>query len=127
MHPGTSTRARCWRRLRNWNRRLGEFQCFLTGFSCGVLKRSSLEPQQECLGCQPASITAQRSSVRQHAMTGNHDCDRIVMVRLADGTVRVGASHCARDLCVTARPAVRDTQQLVPALLLEVGAAEIEP
>src|SRR6516165_8595613 len=104
MHPGTSTRARCWRRLRNWNRRLGEFQCFLTGF-----------------------ITAQRSSVRQHAMTGNHDCDRIVMVRLADGTVRVGASHCARDLCVTARPAVRDTQQLVPALLLEVGAAEIEP
>ena len=48
------------------------------------------------------------------------------MIGLSDGTVGAGASYGVGDLGVAFCLAVRNLQQLFPALLLKFGSAEIE-
>ena len=90
------------------------------------MKLRSLEPQQECLGGQSAAVAAEFCARRQHPVAGHDDRDRIVMIGLSDGAVGVGASDGASDVGVALCLAVRNAQQLFPALLLKFGSAEIE-
>src|SRR5450631_4393976 len=59
-------------------------------------------------------------------MTRNHNRDGIVVVGLSDSAVSVRASHGLCDLRITARLAVGNAQEFLPASLLKVSASKIE-
>src|SRR6516162_3424104 len=59
-------------------------------------------------------------------MARNDDRDGIAVVRLSDGAIGSRSSHSFRDFGVAARLAVRNPQQFLPTILLEVRAAQIE-
>lgn len=60
-------------------------------------------------------------------MAGDHDRDRVAVVRQADGTGQTGIAEHRRLLAVAAGLAVGDLPERLPGALLEVGAPQRQP
>lgn len=85
-----------------------------------------LKVQQLALDVEPAAVTTERSSGRDHAMAGDDDGDRIPIVGHAHGAEGLRMPDGARDVSITARLAVGNCEQRLPAGKLKLGAAKIE-
>lgn len=122
-----NTRGHCWRRLRSWNLRLTECERLLATACCQlVAKGSAFQTQQKCLGGESAAVSSQCLSASQHPVTGHHNRDRIVMVRLSHGAIGVRTAYGSSNVTIAARLAIRNAEQLSPTFTLEVGAAEVK-
>ena len=82
--------------------------------------------QQPTLAVEPAAVARQAAVRADHAVARHDDRDRVAAVGGADRAGAVRPPDLPGDLAIAARLAVRDREQRLPDVLLEVGAAHVE-
>src|SRR5215475_4026177 len=85
-----------------------------------------LEVEQEPLAVEPAAVAGQAAVRADHAVAGHDQRHGVAAVRRSYRAGAVGAADLLGDLAIAAGLAVRDRQQRVPDVLLELGAAHVE-
>src|ERR1700739_2767527 len=86
----------------------------------------TFEVKQLALDFNPATVSAQRTVRRDHAMARHNDRNRVAVVRHADRAIGVRMANGLGQIAVAARLAVWDVAKLAPAFQLKLGAPQIE-
>src|SRR5271169_640367 len=82
--------------------------------------------EQLAFQVEPATVSAQRSARRDHAVAWHNDGNWIPVVRHANGTVGVRMADGLRDVAVATCFAIGNIEQGAPTRELKFGSAEIE-
>src|SRR5262245_14457337 len=82
--------------------------------------------EQPALAVHAAAVAGETPVGADHAVAGNHDRHRVVVIREADGAGGLGLIHLARDVAVRAGLAERNARERAPHLELELRAQHVE-
>ena len=119
------TRRPCWLRLQRLPLADSKGE-LLRRLRIKLAKCCTLQPQQERLHRQPASVTAKVPTARQHAVTRHDDRDGIVVVCLPHSARAFRVTNRAGNLAIRSRLSIRNLQQLLPAALAKLRSPQIK-
>ena len=109
---------------------LWQISRFVDGRVCGRFQlqpeRGSFQAKEFFFGTKASTVTRKSSIRSQNPMAGNNNSDWVVMVCLAHGAEGIRTANGAGDIAITAGLAVRNAQQRLPAIFLELRSNQIK-